>query len=270
MPQQRDYLIEFYTAHDEDLRLASRPGQVEYRTTMRYIEKYLRPGMRVLEIGAGTGRYSLELARRGYEVCAVELVEKNLEVLRSRIEPGMKLTARQGNALDLSFLGDRPFDGVLLLGPMYHLYERADQLRALGEALRLTRPGGFLYAAYCLMDASILCYGFLRGGHNAQRLIEAGLLNPDTFEAYFTPAEVFQLYRREHIDRLIQGLPARRLHYVATDLSAQYVRGALEAMDGETFELYMRYHLTVCERGDLVGASHHVLDILQKQEEHAS
>ena len=53
-------------------------------------------------------------------------------------------------------------------------------------------------------------------------------------------------------------------------LSAQYVRGALEAMDGETFELYMRYHLTVCERGDLVGASHHVLDILQKQEEHAS
>ena len=120
------------------------------------------------------------------------------------------------------------------------------------------------------MDASILCYGFLRGEPNARRLIDAGLLNPDTFEACSTPAEVFPLYRREHIDRLILGLPARRLHDVATDLSAQSVRGALEAMDEETFELYMRYHLTVCERGNLVGASHHVLDILQKQEEHAS
>ena len=76
------YLIDFYRHYDEDGRLASRHGSVEFLTTMHYIEKYLRPGFRILEIGAGTGRYSHALARRGYEVSAVELVEHNIEVLK--------------------------------------------------------------------------------------------------------------------------------------------------------------------------------------------
>lgn len=59
------YLQAYYETHDEDARLRSRSGQVEYLTTMRYIDKYLKPGMRILEIGAATGRYSHALARMG-------------------------------------------------------------------------------------------------------------------------------------------------------------------------------------------------------------
>ena len=69
------YLVDFYETYEEDSRLASRHGSVEFLTTMRYVERYLRPGHRILEIGAGTGRYSHALARRGYQVDAVELVE---------------------------------------------------------------------------------------------------------------------------------------------------------------------------------------------------
>ena len=58
------YLIDFYNQYDEDSRLAPRHGSVEFLTTMRYIEKYIRPGHRVLEVGAGTGRYSHALASR--------------------------------------------------------------------------------------------------------------------------------------------------------------------------------------------------------------
>lgn len=97
------YLNEYYSGYQEDIRLLTRTGQVEYRTTMRYIERYLKPGMKVLEIGAGTGRYSLALAKKGIEVTAVELVPHNLEILRSKITPDMKISALQGNALDLSF-----------------------------------------------------------------------------------------------------------------------------------------------------------------------
>lgn len=79
------YLIDFYNSYNEDNRLTLKHGTVEFLTTMRYIEKYLKPGDRVLEIGAGTGQYSHELARQGYTADAVELVEHNIEVFRKKL-----------------------------------------------------------------------------------------------------------------------------------------------------------------------------------------
>lgn len=112
-----DILTEFYTNHcDEDARLRSRRGMVEFLTTMRYIEKYLKPGDRVVEIGAGTGRYSHALAQKGYQVDAVELLEHNIEVFRQNTLPGESVTVRQGNAVDLSDFPDDTYDITLLTG----------------------------------------------------------------------------------------------------------------------------------------------------------
>ena len=97
-----EYLTAFYTAYDEDSRLVKRHGTVEFLTTMRYIEKYIAAGDRVLEIGAGTGRYSHALARQGYGVDALELVEHNLQIFRQNTRPGAKTSIVQGNALELS------------------------------------------------------------------------------------------------------------------------------------------------------------------------
>ena len=97
-------------------------NRVEYLTTLHYIQKYLSLGARVLEIGAGTGRYSHALARQGYRVGAVELVEHNIDLFRRHTLPGEPVTVTQGNALDLSFLEDDRYDLTLLLGPLYHLY----------------------------------------------------------------------------------------------------------------------------------------------------
>ena len=66
--ETKDYLTNYYERYDENGRLISKHGMVEYVTTMKYIEKYLQPGMRIMEIGAATGRYSHALARRGYQV----------------------------------------------------------------------------------------------------------------------------------------------------------------------------------------------------------
>lgn len=256
-------LAKYYSGYDEDSRLRSKHGMVEFLTTMRYIEKYLRPEMRVLEIGAATGRYSHALAQKGYRVDAVELVEHNIEIFREKTQPGENVTIRQGNAKDLGFFGDDTFDITLLLGPMYHLFTVEEQKQALAEAIRVTKPGGIIFAAYCGNDATIVQYCFGRGMLREQKYRD--LVDPVTFKASSDPAELFELYRKEDIDALMEGFSATRLHYVGTDMATHYMRSVIDEMEDEFFELYLHYHFSICERPDLVGASHHILDVFRKE-----
>lgn len=256
-------LTEFYSGYDEDNRLRSRYGMVEFLTTMRYIEKYLKPGMRVLEIGAATGRYSHALARQGYRVDAVELVQHNIDIFREKTLADEDVTIRQGNAMDLNCFADDTFDITLLLGPMYHLFTEEDQLRALAEAIRVTKSGGVIFAAYCGNEATMIQYCFGRGMLREKRYQE--LVDPMTFKASSDPAELFQLYRKEEIDGLMAHFPVERLHYVGTDMATNYMRQQIEEMEDALYEMYLRYHFSICERSDLVGASHHILDVFRKR-----
>ncbi|MCL2300008.1 MAG: class I SAM-dependent methyltransferase [Firmicutes bacterium] len=258
------YLSRFYSTRcDEDRRLDTRHGQVEYLTTMRYIERYLQPGMKILEIGAATGRYSLTLARMGYDVTAIELVQHNIDIFRKKLRPGDKIDLQQGDALDLSRFDDNTFDMTLLLGPMYHLYTQEDQSRALREALRMTKPGGLLYAAYVICDMAIL-----ESGIGAKKwfwdYLEDGHIIPETYECISNPGDLFQLCRREDIDALTAPLPCARLHYIATDGVAQLNKSVLAEMTPAQFAKFMDYHYFICERPDMAGATNHSLDILIK------
>ena len=255
-------LTEFYSNYDEEGRLLSKHGQVEFLTTMLYVEKYLRPGMRVLEIGAATGRYSHTLARQGYKVDAVELIQHNIDIFNTLTQPGEDITIRQGNAKDLSFFADETFDMTLLLGPMYHLYTEEEQLQALREAIRVTKREGIVMAAYCGNDATVTQFGFGRGEFKEERY--RNLLNLETFKANSCPAELFQLYRIEDIDALMASFRTERLHFVGTDMASNYMREAVDGMDDEFFRLYLKYHFTICERSDMVGVSHHFLDVFRK------
>ena len=161
--ETKDYLTNYYARCDEDSRLTSKHGMVEYITTMKYIEKYLQPGMRIIEIGAATGRYSHAFAQKGYRVDAVELVEHNIEIFKHNTIEGEPITITQGNATDLSEFESNTYDIVLLLGPMYHLFTTEDKRKALSEAIRVAKKSGVIFAAYCMGDASVLSYGFIRG-----------------------------------------------------------------------------------------------------------
>lgn len=262
--RDNSYLIDFYSHYDEEGRLASRHGSVEFLTTMRYIEKYLKPGSRILEIGAGTGRYSHSLARRGFLVDAVELVEHNIEVFQSKTLPGEPVSIRQGNALDLSGFSDHQYDITLLLGPMYHLYCLEDQRRAISEAIRVTRPGGVIFAAYVISDGCLLDEGFRHQNIDVGQYLREGLLDPETFAAFSQPKDLFELVRKEDVDALMAPFPVTRLHYVAADGCALLLREELDRMDDEQFRLFMRYHLATCERPDLLGVTSHALDIFRK------
>lgn len=258
----KDYLSSYYEQYDEDGRLTSKYGMVEYITTMKYIEKYLEPGMRIMEIGAATGRYSHALARQGYQVDAVELVEHNIEIFKQNTALGEPVTITQGNAMDLSAFESDTYDITLLLGPMYHLYTTEDKLKALSEAIRVTKKGGIVFAAYCMGDASVLSYGFIRG--EIYNIIEKCMIDTETFDTFSNPWDIFELHRKEDIDKLRAEFDVTQLHFVATDGYANHMRSTLAEMDDGMYELYIKYHLATCERQDMVGYSHHTLDIFRK------
>ena len=260
---ENSYLNEYYNRYDEEGRLLSRHGQVEYRTTMKYIRESLKglSDPAILEVGAGTGRYSVTLAKEGCRVTAVELIEHNLELLRAKLDGSEPIVTMQGNALDLSALADDSFDLTMLLGPMYHLYTRTDQLRALSEAVRVTSPGGRILVAYCMNDPTVVQYVF--GLKHLQEVTELNMLTED-WHCISEPKDLFQMVRTEEIASLDAELPVRRVKLVATDGATNYMRETIDAMDDETFERWMDYHFAICERKDLIGASHHTLDILEK------
>ena len=259
----KSYLSNYYENYDEDGRLNSRYGMVEYITTMNYIERYLQPGMRVIEIGAGTGRYSHALARKGYQVDAVELVKHNIDVFNEHTMPGESITITQGNAMDLSAFESDTYDITLVLGPMYHLFTREDKLKALSEAIRVTKKGGVIFAAYCMGDASVLMYGFIRG--KIHEIMEKCMIDPETFDTFSEPWDIFELHRKEDIDALRNEFSVTQLHFLATDGYANHMRQTLDNMDEETYQLFVRYHLATCERLDMIGYSNHTLDIFRKE-----
>lgn len=259
-----NYLEEYYNTYDEEKRLLSRHGQVEYMTTMKYIRECLA-GLKdpaILEVGAGTGRYSVTLAKEDYRVTAVELVARNLEALKSKLDGTEPIRAIQGNALDLSMLPDDAYDLTMLLGPMYHLYTREDKLQAMSEAVRVTKPNGKILVAYCMNEGTIIGYGFLR--NNILDAMKKGMISPE-WHCISEPKELFDLVRTEDIAALNAEFPVERVKLVATDGASNYLRDCIDAMDDEVFRPWVNYHFAICERQDLIGASHHTLDILRKK-----
>ena len=261
--ERKSILTSYYENFNEDERLQSRHGSVEFLTTMRYIEKYLQPGMRVVEIGAGTGRYSHTLAQRGYQVDAVELVEHNIEVFKRNTKENEQVTICQGNAIDLSAFENETYDITLLLGPMYHLYTKENQEQALSEAIRVTKKNGIIFAAYCNNDATIIKFCFQKGMIRDEQF--HALVDPVTFKGTSTEKELFVLYRKEDIDELMSRFNVERLHYLGTDMATNFMKETVDAMDDEMFELYLKYHFYICERPDMVGVTHHILDVFRKK-----
>lgn len=264
-------LEEYYNKFNEDKRLNSRHGQVEFLTSMKYIHIYLEQiaqsrncmpeEIRILDIGAGTGHYSIPLAEEGYDVTAVELVKHNISRLRQK---NSRVHAYQADARNMPRLKENSFDLTLVFGPLYHLLTEEDQLQALWEAKRVTKPKGILMAAYIMNEFSVLTYAF-KERHILEALQE-GMLD----EAYHCTEKANPLYhmmRLEDIERLNTQAGLQRIQMIAADGAANYIRQYLNALDEREFEEFVKYHLATCERMDLMGASGHTVDILQKLKE---
>lgn len=267
-----DKITEHYNKFNEDKRLQSRHGQVEYRITMKYIQLQLgtiknskfpmiknNSDIRIMDIGAGTGAYSVPLAEEGYSVTAVELVKHNLMRMKKKSD---KIIARQGNALNLSKFQSDSYDLVLLFGPLYHLFSEEDKCKALLEAKRVLKPDGILMAAYLMNDYGVIMYG-LKEGH----LLECyhGYRLDRQFHCHSNEEDLYDFVTLQDINRMNELCGFKRQIIFTPDGPTNYIRPILKKMSEDEFSVYLKYVESIAERQDMIGAGAHTVDILNKQ-----
>ena len=261
-------LEKYYNKFNEEKRLNSRHGQIEYRVTMKYIHDALdtlmkensfadRGELKVLDIGAGTGRYSVPISEEGYEVTAVELVKYNLGILKKKKS---NVVAMQGNALNLKKLEDKTYDLTLLFGPMYHLLTKEEKIKALSEAKRVTKKGGYILVAYVMNEYAFVMYAIQE--NKMKECIENGMLSKD-FHTIPTEYSLYDYVRLEDIDEYNRCAGLEREKIISPDGPANYIRPFVNKLDEEDFECVVKYQMATCERMDLIGAGAHTVDILR-------
>ena len=275
------FLEDYYNKFNEEKRLDSRHGQIEFKTSMHYIKECIeaistqnkienciensiennienKSCIKIMDIGAGTGKYSVALANDGYDVSAVELVKHNLGILKSK---NANVKAYQGNALKLKRFEDETFDITLLFGPMYHLFGDEDKKKALSEAMRITKKGGYILVAYVMNEYGVLTYCFKE--KHIMEVVADNRLTED-FHTVSAPENLYDYVRIEDIERINAAVGATRIKLITPDGPANYLRQFVNALSDEEFDYFYKYHLSTCERADLIGAAAHTVDILRK------
>ena len=262
MSDRTEIISGFYDQVDEDSRLKrSRHGQLEFATTMSYIHRYTNPQSSVLEVGAGTGRYSIALAKEGLDVTAVELVESNLAILRENSKGIGNISSTQGDATDLSRFEDNSFDITLLLGPMYHLYEPDEVNKAIDEAVRVTKPGGVIFFAFISVYA-IMYANYLSGDWAAGQ--EENFT--ENYQVKHFKEQLFTGYDVIEFEQLFESKPVEWITTAGVD-------GILEPLEDredflikdEDFEAFAAWYLHFAEKRELLGNTNHLLYICRKK-----
>ena len=242
-----------YETINEDARLTSgKASRVEFLTTVRYIEKYLKSGDKILDVGAGTGIYSLFFANKGYEVNALELAAANIKMFEKKITSDLKLNLQQGNGMDLSRYEDESFDIVLVFGPLYHLSKLEDKLKCLEEAKRVCKKDGKIFIAFIGKEAAFIADGC----HYNPDFWLCDEYDHDTFEILKSP---FVLNSVDEAKDIVTSAGIHIDHLVASDGISESLADKIDKFTDEQYAQYIKWHYHSCESIYMLGTSSHLL-----------
>lgn len=247
-----------YDLFNEENRLKTKANRVEFITTINKIESVLEPGMKILDVGAGAGEYSLYFAEKGYDVVAVDLVEKHTALIQEKGKNYDNLVVHQGNALDLGFLKVNKFDCILCLGPLYHLESKADQLKCIKEMIRVSKDNAFLFFAFISNDMVIatetMCYN--------ENFLKEDDYDHESFKVRNFP---FVFHTVDDCRQLLNELNLNIEKSVATDGMSELLAEKINEMDDESYHQWLKYHQYICEKPEFLGVSNHLLFMTRKK-----
>lgn len=237
---------------------------LEFAVTQQYLTRYLPPApARILDVGAGPGRYTVLLAQRGYDVTLLDLSPRNIDwASRKLAESGLSAHVELGDARDLSRFPDGSFDAALLMGPLYHLPAVEDRRQAISELRRVLHIGGIAFTMMLTRSAAIF-EGFNRWPEGilekdgVQRLLTTGAgfnfeRDPHDFEGVYCahPGEVQPLH---------ESLGLCQLALVGCEGMLGGRREAFAQLPAELQQAWIELVLQVCEDPTIYGASERLL-----------
>jgi len=251
----------------EHCRLAEH--QLEYDLTWRYLQQYLPPHGSILEVGAATGRYTLELAKRGYTLTAVDLSAALIEECRKSLaDAGLERQVRLvvADARDLGAVAEKGFDAVLLMGPLYHLVVEADRRVALQEAFDRLRAGGIIFSSFLsrlgiMGDLLKNVPGWIEDQAEVRSLLARGRRPDDYprggFRGYFAQvAEIAPLH---------EAIGFQTLTLVGVDPAISADDESYNKLQGQQRQLWLDLLYEISAERSILGASRHLLYIGQKK-----
>jgi len=159
MDDSRDIIRNFYDQNSQQEwdRLDRHP--FEFAITTRMMDRYIKAGDSILDIGGGPGRYSLHYLEKGNPVTLTDLSQGNIDfAMRLASERELPLRSLACDALLIQEHVEDKFDHVFLMGPLYHLLDEAERIQAVKSAMAMLKPNGILYASFLLMFSGIIYF----------------------------------------------------------------------------------------------------------------
>lgn len=256
---------DYYNAgvEEEWNRIAGRP---EFLITCRFLERYLKPGDKVLDIGGGPGRYSLYLANRGCDVTLFDLSEENIKFASeqaSQQKVQLKTLAGDARTADKDF--SELFDHILLMGPMYHLLKESDRVQAMNAALSLLKPGGIIFVSFINMFAGII-YAMKFQPDSVSDPIEQEFYNTFLENRSFSGQAFTQAYfaQQSEILPFMEQFALEKLHFFGQEGILSPCENNIMSQTRDVVDLWLDLCEKVCEREELLSWSEHLMYIGRK------
>ena len=271
MREEKDAIREHYNADPKKEwdRLQKRFPYEKY-ITVHMMDRYIKPGDTILDIGGGPGHYSIHYARLGHKAILIDLSDENVRFAKKKARQyGVKIDAMQGDAMDLSRFPDNSFDVVFLMGPLYHLLEEKNRKKAISEAKRVLKPGGFLFSSFILMYGGVV-YGLrdlqesiLEDREKLKILFDITARDESaSFEA-FTFSYMTSVRDARALMNSIPGLRTETVFGQESILSPY--KNVLAASPRKVREAWYDYAIRFCEKEDYLTHTEHLMFISVKE-----
>lgn len=256
---------EYYnsTVETEWQRIADRP---EFLITCRFLDRYIKKGDKILDIGGGPGRYTMHLAEKGCDVTLFDLSDKNISFAKAKAEEmNLHIHTVCGDACTADEVVKEQFDHILLMGPMYHLLKKEQRIKAINAALKLLKPNGIIYISFINMIAGMI-YAMKFNPITITDKSEREFYHTVTKNKSFAGEAFTQAYfsKQTEILPFMKQFPLKKLHFFGQEGMLSPCENNIMSQPPEVVNAWIDFCEKTCERKDLLSWSEHLMYIGRK------